>query len=162
MQFIILNSYLFRLVIVGNLYFLWKLFHYRIFFIKWYTVFSLLTHRGTKFDILWGVGNFLIYSDIFLEKHWRSVISRSVCDYYLEAQRANPNDIPPVIATPHHYLLSIQRGGVSFVAVCMEEIPPLFVIEFLHRIVDTFQVSVRKMQFIVVIRLLRTCRLSRT
>ena len=81
------------------------------------------------------------FSDVFLEKHWRSVISRSVCDYYLEAQRANPNDISPVIATPHHYLISIQRGGVSFVAVCMEEIPPLFVIEFLHRVVDTFQVS---------------------
>jgi AP-3 complex subunit mu len=81
------------------------------------------------------------FSDVFLEKHWRSVISRSVCDYYLEAQRANPNDIAPVIATPHHYLISVQRGGVSFVAVCMEEIPPLFVIEFLHRVVDTFQVS---------------------
>lgn len=77
---------------------------------------------------------------MFLEKHWRSVISRSVCDYYLEAQRTNPNDVSPVIATPHHYLISIQRGGVSFVAVCMEEVPPLFVIEFLHRIVDTFQV----------------------
>ncbi|CAH0558705.1 unnamed protein product [Brassicogethes aeneus] len=77
--------------------------------------------------------------DVFLEKHWRSIISRSICDYYLEAQRVNPNDIAPVIATPHHYLISIQRGGVSFVAVCMEEIPPLFVIEFLHRIVDTFQ-----------------------
>lgn len=46
-----------------------------------------------------------------------------------------------MIATPHHYLISVQRGGVSFVAVCMEEIPPLFVIEFLHRIVDTFQVK---------------------
>ncbi|CAH1990874.1 unnamed protein product [Acanthoscelides obtectus] len=79
--------------------------------------------------------------DVFLEKHWRSVISRSVCDYFLEAQRTNGNDINPVIATPHHYLISIQRGGVYFVAVCMEEIPPLFVIEFLHRIVDTFQVS---------------------
>lgn len=31
------------------------------------------------------------YSDVFLEKHWRSVIPRSVCDYYLEAQRASPN-----------------------------------------------------------------------
>lgn len=78
---------------------------------------------------------------MFLEKHWRSVISRSVCDYYLEAQRANPNDVPPVIATPHHYLLSINRSGVSLVAVCMQEVPPLFVIEFLHRVVDTFQVS---------------------
>lgn len=80
------------------------------------------------------------FRDVFLEKHWRSAISRTVCDYYLEAQRNNPNDISPVIATPHHYLISIQRCGVSFVAVCMEEVPPLFVIEFLHRIVDTFQV----------------------
>ncbi|KAF7284335.1 AP-3 complex subunit carmine [Rhynchophorus ferrugineus] len=77
--------------------------------------------------------------DVFLEKHWRSVISRSVCDYYLEAQRENAKDVNPVIATPHHYLISIQRAGVSYVAVCMEEIQPLFVIEFLHRIVDTFQ-----------------------
>nr|XP_022919457.1 AP-3 complex subunit mu-2 [Onthophagus taurus] len=99
--------------------------------------------------------------DVFLEKHWRSVISRSVCDYYLEAQRANSNDIPPVIATPHHYLLSIQRGGVSFVAVCMEEIPPLFVIEFLHRVVDIFQdyfsdctESIIKENYVVVYELL--------
>ncbi|XP_018570209.1 AP-3 complex subunit mu-2 [Anoplophora glabripennis] len=99
--------------------------------------------------------------DVFLEKHWRSVISRSVCDYYLEAQRANGNDINPVIATPHHYLISIQRGGVSFVAVCMEEIPPLFVIEFLHRIVDTFQdyfsdctESIIKENYVVVYELL--------
>ncbi|XP_077286700.1 AP-3 complex subunit carmine [Arctopsyche grandis] len=77
--------------------------------------------------------------DVFLEKHWRSVISRSVCDYFLEAQRASPNDVPPVIAAPHHYLLSIQRGGVSLVAVCKQEVAPLFVIEFLHRVVDTFQ-----------------------
>lgn len=64
-----------------------------------------------------------------------------MCDYYLEEQRIHGSDVSPVIATPHHYLISIQRSGVSFVAVCMEEIPPLFVIEFLHRIVDTFQVE---------------------
>lgn len=98
-------------------------------FVRVSPFFTLLRHSKRNF------------SDVFLEKHWRSVISRSVCDYYLEAQRANPNDIAPVIATPHHYLISVQRGGVSFVAVCMEEIPPLFVIEFLHRVVDTFQVS---------------------
>lgn len=34
--------------------------------------------------------------DIFLEKHWRSFISRSVCDYFLDAQRVSPNvnDLP--------------------------------------------------------------------
>ncbi|KAK5649744.1 hypothetical protein RI129_000773 [Pyrocoelia pectoralis] len=102
-----------------------------------------------------------VSGDVFLEKHWRSVVSRSVCDYYLEAQRANPNDVPPVIATPHHYLLSIQRGGISLVAVCMQEVPPLFVIEFLHRVVDTFQdyfsdctESIIKENYVVVYELL--------
>lgn len=77
--------------------------------------------------------------DIFLEKHWRSVVSRSVCDYFLDAQRTQPNDIPPVISTPHFYLISIQRGAVALVAACKQETQPLFVIEFLHRVVDTFE-----------------------
>ncbi|KAG7251184.1 hypothetical protein CRUP_004198, partial [Coryphaenoides rupestris] len=66
--------------------------------------------------------------DIFLEKHWKSVVSRSVCDYFFEAQEraTEPENVPPVIPTPHHYLIS-------------SEVPPLFVIEFLHRVVDTFQ-----------------------
>jgi len=25
-------------------------------------------------------------SDVFLEKHWKSVIHRSICDYFFEAQ----------------------------------------------------------------------------
>ncbi|KAJ8979046.1 hypothetical protein NQ317_010297 [Molorchus minor] len=62
-----------------------------------------------------------LQGDVFLEKHWRSPISRSVCDYYLEAQRANGNDINPVIATPHHYLVSIQRGGDYF-SDCTESV----------------------------------------
>uniref|UniRef100_A0A336LZ45 CSON008596 protein n=1 Tax=Culicoides sonorensis TaxID=179676 RepID=A0A336LZ45_CULSO len=77
--------------------------------------------------------------DIFLEKHWRSVVNRSVCDYFLDAQLAKPNDIPPIIQTAHHYLVSVQRNGVSLVAACKQESPPLFVIEFLHRVVDTFE-----------------------
>lgn len=51
-------------------------------------------------------------------------------------------DVPPVLAAPHHYLISIQRGGVALVAVCKQEVAPLFVIEFLHRVVDTFQVCI--------------------
>lgn len=45
-----------------------------------------------------------------------------------------------MLAAPHHYLISIHRGGVALVAVCKQEVAPLFVIEFLHRVVDTFQV----------------------
>ena len=49
--------------------------------------------------------------DLFLEKHWKSVISRSIIDYFFDAQNkaASPKDISPVIATPHHYLISIFR-----------------------------------------------------
>jgi len=79
--------------------------------------------------------------DVFMEKHWKSVISRSICDYFFDAQNkaTAPVDVPPVISTPHHYLISIYRASVFFVAVCMTEVPPLFVIEFLHRVVDTFE-----------------------
>ena len=48
-------------------------------------------------------------------------------------------NVPPVLSTPHHYLVSIQRNGISLVAACKQEFPPLFVIEFLHRVVDTFE-----------------------
>ena len=52
--------------------------------------------------------------DVFLEKHWKSVISRSVVDYFFHAQNkaCSNEDIPPVIATPHHYLISIFRSEV--------------------------------------------------
>ncbi|KAH8287138.1 hypothetical protein KR054_003712, partial [Drosophila jambulina] len=82
---------------------------------------------------------FPLNREVFLEKHWRSVVSRSVCEYFLDAQRAAPYDVPPVIATPHYYLITVQRDAVSLVAACKQEVPPLFVIEFLHRVVDTFQ-----------------------
>ncbi|XP_009070208.1 PREDICTED: AP-3 complex subunit mu-2, partial [Acanthisitta chloris] len=76
--------------------------------------------------------------DIFLEKHWKSVVSRSVCDYFFEAQeRASEAENGP--PTPHHYLLSVYRHKIFFVAVIQSEVPPLFVLEFLHRVVDTFQ-----------------------
>ena len=61
--------------------------------------------------------------DVFLEKHWKAVISRSVCDYFFDHQNkvSSPADIPPVIATPHHYLINIYRCNVFLVAVCMSE-----------------------------------------
>ncbi|KAG9334362.1 hypothetical protein JZ751_008181 [Albula glossodonta] len=77
---------------------------------------------------------FLVNSsgDIFLEKHWKSVVSRSVCDYFFEAQEraSEPENVPPVIPTPHHYLISVLRHRIYFVAVIQSEVPPLFVIDF--------------------------------
>ncbi|XP_038638674.1 AP-1 complex subunit mu isoform X2 [Scyliorhinus canicula] len=79
--------------------------------------------------------------DIFLEKHWKSVVSRSVCDYFFEAQEkaGEADNVPPVIPTPHHYLVSTHRDRIFFVAVIQSEVPPLFVIEFLHRVAETLQ-----------------------
>jgi len=80
-----------------------------------------------------------------MEKHWKSIIPRTVCDYFFEVQRQvvkdnkGPEDVPPIIATPHHYLISIYRNNLFFVAVCMSEVPPMFVIEFLHRVVDILE-----------------------
>jgi len=78
--------------------------------------------------------------DVFLEKHWKSVISRSVVDYFFDAKNkaSSIEDISPVIATPHHYLISVLRSNIHFVSVCMTEVQPLFVVEFLHRVADTF------------------------
>lgn len=93
---------------------------------------------------------FLINStgDIFLEKHWKSVISRSVCDYFFEAREkaGEPDNVPPVLCTPHHYLINIYREKIFFVSVIQAEVPPLFVIEFLHRVAETFQVETHCLQ----------------
>ncbi|XP_070497010.1 AP-3 complex subunit mu-1-like [Chironomus tepperi] len=77
--------------------------------------------------------------DVFLEKHWRSVISKSICDYFLDKLKVS-NDVIPVIPTSFQStnLVSIGRSGIYLVSVCKSEISPLFVLEFLHRVVDTF------------------------
>ena len=58
-----------------------------------------------------------------MEKHWSSVVSRSVCDYFFEAQSkaTSAADLPPVISTPHYYLVSIFRSNLYFVAVLQNE-----------------------------------------
>jgi AP-3 complex subunit mu len=58
-----------------------------------------------------------------MEKHWKSVINRSICDYFFEAQHkcAKPEDIPTVISTPHHKLILIYRNKLYFVAVVVNE-----------------------------------------
>lgn len=58
-----------------------------------------------------------------MEKHWCSVVSHSVCDYFFDAlaKASSPSDVPPVISTPHYYLISIFRNNMHFVAVVQNE-----------------------------------------
>jgi len=101
--------------------------------------------------------------DVFMEKHWKSVVNKSICDYFFEAQAkgSNPEDVPPVINTPHYYLINIYRNQMFFLAVVQSEVTPLFVIEFLHRVMDMFEEyfsecteSAIKENFVVVYELL--------
>jgi AP-3 complex subunit mu len=53
-------------------------------------------------------------------------------------QANTPHDVPPIISTPHYYLITIYRCEIYFVSAVQSEVPPLFVIEFLHRVIDVF------------------------
>ena len=74
-----------------------------------------------------------------MEKHWKSVVDRSVCDYFYDQHKEESfGNLKPVIATPHHYLITIFRDHLYFIACVSQEVSPLIVIEFLHRVVDIF------------------------
>jgi len=100
--------------------------------------------------------------EVLIERHFRGVTSRSVCDYFWERASAGINHhggfstastvlasdalietVPPIMEVPEcdHgtlYLFSILRDGLSYLAACPAEVSPLLVIEFLHRIADIF------------------------
>ena len=76
-----------------------------------------------------------------MEKHWKSVVSRSVLDYFFDAQKkcSSPDQVPIILPAGSDFLISIHRHKLFFVAVVKEEVSPLLVIEFLHRVVDIFE-----------------------
>jgi len=78
--------------------------------------------------------------DIIIEKHYRGLLSRNVCDYFWEEVRkaSKPEEVLPVIQTPKYYLIHIQRNGLFLLSIVTQEVPPLLVVEFLHRVCDTF------------------------
>lgn len=78
--------------------------------------------------------------DVIIEKHYRGLINRSICDYFWDQvnKAPNPSEVPPVIITPKFYLVHIQRSGLYFLATIQNEVPPLLVIDFLQRLYDVF------------------------
>jgi len=101
--------------------------------------------------------------EVLIERHFRDVTSRSVCDYYWEKASASVNHhgglattsslmnsfdplhdtVPPVIEfktieAGTLYLFSILRDGLSYLAACPAEVSPLLILEFLHRVADIF------------------------
>lgn len=81
--------------------------------------------------------------DIIMEKHWQKIVPKSDLEYLTSAlQKATDvTNIPPVIKTPYRCIVNIYRNDILLVAIVAPELEldPLFVIEFLHRIVDIIQ-----------------------
>lgn len=79
--------------------------------------------------------------EVIIEKHWRNQTNRNICDTFCaEANKYDRReDVPPIIATSRHYLINVFRDGLFVLAIVSNEISPLFIIEFLHRIVRVFR-----------------------
>mmetsp|Transcript_1873 Transcript_1873/g.1982 ORF Transcript_1873/g.1982 Transcript_1873/m.1982 type:complete len:456 (-) Transcript_1873:36-1403(-) len=99
--------------------------------------------------------------EILIERHFRGQTSRSICQKYWEKASVGSglasaevlsDTMSPVLELTNvndHgaggsgsiqtiYLFSILRDGLSYLAACPSEVSPLLVIEFLHRVADTF------------------------
>ncbi|KAJ1398956.1 clathrin assembly complex, medium subunit, partial [Ochromonadaceae sp. CCMP2298] len=78
--------------------------------------------------------------EVLIEKHWRGVTSRSVCEHFWnEVNKYDSKDeMPPIVAAGKHYLISILREDIFMIATTASETQPLLIIELLHRIFEIF------------------------
>lgn len=78
--------------------------------------------------------------EVLIEKHWRGVTSRAVCDFFWDEVNKydSREEMPPVVSTSKYYLISIYRDDNFLLATSTGETQPLLTIEFLHRVFDIF------------------------
>lgn len=106
--------------------------------------------------------------EVLIERHFRGVTSRSVCDFFWDRASVSVNhhgglstttslltpeeqelllplhdSVLPVMEVPESqhgtvYIVSILRDGLSYLAVLPAEVSPLMILEFLHRVADMF------------------------
>lgn len=78
--------------------------------------------------------------DVIIEKHYRGLVSRSICDYFWDQvnKASSPAEVLPIIITPKFYLVHVQRNGLYFLATIQNEVPPLLALDFLQRLYDVF------------------------
>jgi len=79
--------------------------------------------------------------EVLIEKHWRGVTSRAVCDFFWDEvnKYESKEEMPPVVATSKYYLISIHREDIFLMATTTAETQPLLAMEFLHRVFDIFE-----------------------
>jgi len=78
--------------------------------------------------------------EVLIEKHYRGVTTRSVCDFFWDelSKYEFQQDIPPIFSNGKYFIVNVQRGGMFLLASIIGEVPPLLAIEFLHRVFDVF------------------------
>ncbi|CAN6468939.1 unnamed protein product [Victoria cruziana] len=77
--------------------------------------------------------------EVMLEKQWTgNQVDRSICSWFWEhvLAQGGSSKVPPVIASPTHYLFQIVREGITFLGCSQVEMPPLMALEFLGRVAD--------------------------
>lgn len=81
--------------------------------------------------------------DVIMEKHWQKIVPKSDLEYLTSAllKASDVRNVPPVIQTPYRSIVNVFRNDLLLVAIVNQDcdFDPLFVIEFLHRIVDIVQ-----------------------
>lgn len=75
-----------------------------------------------------------------MEKHWQKIVPKSDLEYLTNAlnKAVDVTNVPTVIKTPYRCIVNIYRNDLLLVAVVSQDstLDSLFIIEFLHRIVD--------------------------
>ena len=81
--------------------------------------------------------------DVIIEKHWRGLINRSICEvFWLAAAKSTSfNEVPPIIpaAGARYHLIHLKSGELFYLAVVERDESPLLVLEFLTRVDDVFK-----------------------
>jgi AP-3 complex subunit mu len=79
--------------------------------------------------------------EVLIEKHWRGVTSRTVCDFFWDEVNKydSREEMPPVVATSKYYLISIYRDDIFLLVTSLGETQPLLAIEFLHLVFDILE-----------------------
>eukprot|EP00039_Didymoeca_costata_P018610 m.334192 g.334192 ORF g.334192 m.334192 type:complete len:415 (+) comp17308_c0_seq1:208-1452(+) len=77
--------------------------------------------------------------DLVMEKHYRSPLNRGVLDPFFEVHaKCTPDQVPSTIYGGKMHLINVYHKNVFVIAVVKSDVPTLFVIEFLHRIIAVF------------------------
>lgn len=66
----------------------------------------------------------VVSSEVIIEKHWRGLTSRNVCDFFMEEvnKYKEREDVPPIITTSKYYLVSVFRDDLFVLAVVTNEV----------------------------------------